>query len=46
MENRVLTLLFLQSAVWAAEPGTTDSRGEQLTYRVTKESVSTCVCII
>jgi len=46
MENRVLALLFLPSAVWAAEPHTTDSCVEQLAYRVTKPSVSTCVYII
>jgi len=38
--------LILLSAVWAAKPQTTDSCGEQLTYRVTTPSVSTYICII
>jgi hypothetical protein len=38
--------LILLSAVWAADPGTFDSRGEQLTYRVAMPRVSTCICTI
>jgi hypothetical protein len=38
--------LILPSVVWAAEPRTVDSRGEQLTSRVTKPRVSACIYII
>ena len=37
--------LILPPDVWAAEPLTTDSRGEQLSHTVTKPSVSTCIYI-